>query len=65
MVSRTSAFLACLFLLVGGLLLLPSAAQAQLYDETFESYADGTSDPGDNSWSVDASAATQDIASVQ
>lgn len=50
---------------LGSLVLSPLTAEAQLYDENFESYTDGTTAPGDNSWTVDASAATQNIASVQ
>lgn len=51
-------------LLIGALLVAPTAVQAQLYNEDFESYSDGTTSPADNSWSVPATASS-DIASVQ
>jgi len=52
-------------LVIGALLLAPTVAQAQLYDEDFESYTNGTTVPGGNAWTADASGATPDIASVQ
>jgi len=53
-----------LLLAISGLLLVPAAVQAQLYEEDFEAYADGTTDPG-GPWTRDVSAATPDLASVQ